>query len=114
MRIKDDFMLPTGKFKDSMVIVEGAYHELTRTNPYIQHVSFKCPGMNGSGGDQSWKEKLHLNNRKFKSRQSPDGQKRLSCICKAGFDKAFPYEQECSWYQGSKGGELKGTYCDIR
>ena len=31
--------------------------------------------MNGLGGDATWKEKLHFNDRSFKSRPSPDGQK---------------------------------------
>ena len=31
--------------------------------------------MNGLGGHATWKEKLHFNDRSFKSRPSPDGQK---------------------------------------
>jgi len=56
---------------------KGSYHDLTPTNPIIQHVSFSCPGMNvpAFGGDSTWKEKLHFNGKKFNSKQYPEGQK---------------------------------------
>jgi len=106
-KIESEFETAAGKYKDNMVQVDGADYNLTFTNPYIQRVGFKCPGMNGGGGDVTWKEKLQFNDRKFKAKKSGQevGQKRLSCICKRpvwGFGPNSKHIQYCHWYQGSK------------